>query len=194
MEIWKDIKNYEGLYQVSNKGNVRSLPHVVKSSVCRSGKRLSQGRLLKQFITSNGYYKGVHLCKNNAVKTIMVHRLVAEAFCENNSEHNCVDHIDGNSQNNCSDNLRWCSHKENCNNPHTKKKASIAKQGLFGVLSNRHKKVAQLDLKGNVIRVWDFVKQVEDAIGISRSSVSLCANGKLKTAGGYKWSYNFKVK
>ena len=70
---------------------------------------------------------------------------------------------------------------------------SNAKKGLCGIFHNRHKRIAQLDLDGNIIKVWDYVKQVEEVLGISRNDISSCANGKLKTAGGYKWSYNFKI-
>lgn len=192
-EIWKPILGYVGLYEVSNLGNVRSISHSVASSVSPSGERKTTGKILQQFTSTNGYYKGVHLCKDNKVKTIHIHRIVAEVFCDNPNNYNCVDHINGNSFDNRAENLRWCSNKQNSNNPVTKKRMSDSKRGLYGVCHNRHKRIAQFDLDGNLIKIWDYVKQVEDTIGISRNNISACANGKLKTAGGYKWSYDFKI-
>lgn len=192
-EIWKPVLGYIGLYEVSSIGRVRSISHSVTSSVSPSGERKTTGKILQQFTSTNGYYKGVHLCKENKVKTINVHRIVAEAFCDNPEHYNCIDHINGNSFDNRVENLRWCSNKQNSNNPVTKKRMSDSKKGLYGVHHNRHKSVAQLDLNGNLIKIWDCVKQVEDVLGISRCNISSCANGKLKTAGGYKWTYNFKV-
>lgn len=192
-EIWKPILGYVGLYEVSNIGRIRSISHSVASSVSKSGERKTTGRILRQFTSTSGYYKGVHLCKNNQVKTVNVHKVVAEAFCDNPEHYNCIDHINGNSFDNRADNLRWCSHKQNSNNPITKQRMSASKKGVCGIAHNRAKMVAQFSLDGKLIKVWDYVKQAAEELNIQRTSISLCANGKIKSAGGYKWSYDFKV-
>lgn len=97
MEVWKDICDYEGLYQVSNLGSVRS--------VKRQGTR---GGFLKQRTDKDGY-KCVVLFKGNAMKNYFVHRLVAKAFIENKNDFPCVNHKDENKSNNAVGNLEWCT-------------------------------------------------------------------------------------
>lgn len=105
METWKPIKDYEGLYEVSNYGNVRSLPRATTS-----------GKMLKQYTHKNGY-KYVNLCKNNISKTKRVHVLVVKAFTGHNANgfdpNAVIDHIDGNKGNNRLDNLEVVTQKEN---------------------------------------------------------------------------------
>jgi hypothetical protein len=101
LEIWEDIKNYEGLYQISNLGMVRSLP-----------RRSTQGGILKLGLNRDGYYH-VSLSKNSVRETLKVHRLVAENFVPNPENKSCVNHKDGIKVNNEVVNLEWCTHKEN---------------------------------------------------------------------------------
>ena len=99
-EIWKDIKEYENLYQVSNFGQVRSLDHYASNGVKNI---LYKGRILKPFLDGRHNYLSVCLSKNNIKKKYQVHRLVAKTFLENEKRE--VNHKDGNKQNNCVDNL-----------------------------------------------------------------------------------------
>lgn len=99
-EIWKDVVGYEGLYEVSNLGRVKSLI-----------KRYKNVEFLSQFLRSKDGYLHVNLCKNNIRKLTAVHRIVANAFLGNSDK--VVDHIDGCKTNNCIDNLRYCSSREN---------------------------------------------------------------------------------
>lgn len=112
-ESWKDIKGYEGLYQVSNLGRVRSLDRY-KTSRGRYGiiKARIKGMLLKPGLNHDGYYT-VGLSKNGKSKTLRVHRIVAETFIENKENKMQVNHIDGNKLNNNINNLEWCTCKEN---------------------------------------------------------------------------------
>lgn len=112
-EVWKPIKDYEGLYEISNLGRVKSLNYG------GTGK----GKVLKNIERSNGYL-GVRLTKNGKTKAFKVHRLVAEAFIPNPEDKPCVDHINTIKNDNRVENLRWATHKENMNNPLTKKKMS----------------------------------------------------------------------
>lgn len=109
-EIWKDIKGYEGYYQVSNLGRVKSLERSIQKS---DGKlqRVKQ-KILKQRVTTAGYNQ-VPLYKDGKSNAFYVHRLVATYFCEKNNNGRYVNHIDNNPLNNTFCNLEWCKHMEN---------------------------------------------------------------------------------
>lgn len=115
-EIWKDIKGYEGLYQVSNLGRVKSLPRKIYNNgiIGKNKFYISKEKILKERIDHKGYFR-VALCKNNIQKDYSIHRLVLENFVENVDNKPCVNHIDGNKQNNNLENLEWCTYSENLN-------------------------------------------------------------------------------
>lgn len=110
IEEWRDIKGYEGLYQISNLGRVKSLNRVV---ICSNG----TSHKIKEKILKNGYmtsgYLFVVLRKDDKSKNHSIHRLVAKAFIPNPKNCTDVNHIDGNKQNNCLYNLEWCTRSEN---------------------------------------------------------------------------------
>ena len=182
MEIWKDIEGYEGLYQVSSFGRVKSLKRF------DSCNRLVQERVLKTSKRSkNLEYLQVSLCKNGKIKNFLVHILVAKAFIENPCNYPMVNHKDENPNNNEVSNLEWCTAKYN-NNYGTRIQRQIATQ------TNRRdcsKSVAQYDLIGNLIAIYPSVKEAWRQTGISRSHISDVANDnpKYKTAGGYIWKF-----
>ena len=120
-EIWKPVKGYDGLYEVSNLGNVRSVDRYVMHG---KGYRLLKGKPMKPQPNSRGYLRTT-LYKNGQGKYYFIHRLAANAFIPNPKNLPCIDHIDRNYLNNSVDNLRWCTQKENMNNPLTRKYASI---------------------------------------------------------------------
>lgn len=110
-EIWKDIPGYEGLYQVSNNGKIKSISHQTKNNP-NGGVRMTMGRTLSLYKMPNGYLQ-VQLSKNEKRRKLYVHRLVAIAFLHNERNFSDVNHIDGNKNNNCVENLEWCSHRSN---------------------------------------------------------------------------------
>ena len=111
-EQWKDIKGYEGLYEVSNLGNVRSLDRTVKRG---QGYTIKEGRVLTPFYEKKKGYYQVVLAKDGKAKTYRVHRLVAIAFLENPYNYTDVNHKDEVKTNNNVDNLEWCTRKYNNN-------------------------------------------------------------------------------
>ena len=121
-EIWKDIEGYEGLYQVSNLGRVKSLPHFRKNGY--SG-YVTKEKILIPSYQDNGY-QIVNLFSDNKRKTHTIHRLVANCFILNPNNKPCVDHINTDKADNRVENLRWVTHKENMNNPITTKKIGKA--------------------------------------------------------------------
>ena len=108
-KIWKDIPDYEGLYQVSNFGEVKSLPKIRNVF---SSNYIAKERILKPALNDSGY-KIVVLTKNKKSKSLRVHRLVALAFIPNLENKPQVNHKDGNKLNNHIDNLEWCTNSEN---------------------------------------------------------------------------------
>lgn len=202
-EIWKDIKGYEGIYQVSNTGKIKSLDRIIyqdKDGLTYS--RLIKGKVLKYNYDKQGYLL-VHLCINGIRKCFKVHRLVAEAFIENVEQKQYVNHIDGNKKNNVMNNLEWVTPSEN--NIHAykiglskptrpmlgRKKEKHPSYGLRGKLNHKSKKVLQYDKNNNFIKEWECVAEVERTLNIKESVISLCCRGIKyhKTAGGYIWKY-----
>ena len=112
-EIWKDIPNYEGLYQISNFGKIRSLDAIINCKGAKNiDRHLRKGKILKQVINTKGYYY-VNLSKKSKVQNIRVHRLVALVFLDNPNSYRCINHIDGNKLNNNVANLEWCTYSHN---------------------------------------------------------------------------------
>lgn len=117
-EKWLPIVGYEGLYEVSNMGRVRSVERVVKTPYSSYTKK---EQIVSQHMGAEGYFR-VTLCANGKTSHFLVHRLVASAFIPNPKNKPQIDHIDGSRTNNCVDNLRWVSAKENAMNPITRKR------------------------------------------------------------------------
>ena len=180
-EIWKDIEGYEGLYQVSNLGRVRSLGRdiVRRTRYGTMAPYHINGKVLKP-LHSQGDYCYVHLFdKDGASINHKVHRLVAKAFVPNPDNLNEVNHIDEDKDNNRADNLEWCKHADNCNYG-TRNERSKTK---------RSKPVQQLDADGNVVAEYPSTIEAERVTGTNRYQIRMCCNGKYKTAGGYRWKF-----
>lgn len=173
MEIWKDIKGYEGLYQVSNLGRVKSLSKRLHFINHNTGK--SCYRITKEFFISIGKcrgYNSVHLHKDNVSKTRRLCRLVAEAFIPNPENKPCVNHIDGIKSNDNVNNLEWVTYSENMEH--------AIKTGLHKVKrgSDRHNsKKVKCDLTGIV---FDTIKDAARYKGIDESTLSRSIRGVYK--------------
>lgn len=170
IEIWKDIVGYEGLYQVSNFGRVKSL-----AKVDRVG-RFHPEQLKVQVNNGIGYLV-VNLKHNGKQQMRSVHRLVAEHFISNDLELPEVNHIDGNKSNNVVNNLEWCTHSENIQH--------AVDTGLHTNFGQRKVLCVELDL------VFDTIKDAELWVGVKGSRISNVCQLKrgCKTCGGYHWRY-----
>jgi hypothetical protein len=159
-EIWKDIRGYEGLYQVSDLGRVR------------------RGNKLLHLNTNTYGYKHITLCKNNVPKTVVVHRLVADAFIENPQSKPQINHKDGNKENNTVANLEWVTQGDN--NRHAIK-----------TKLRKARKILLVDGEDNTIREFNNRMEINDFLGrdVCQDLITRCCNGQRKTAYGYIWRY-----
>lgn len=179
MEIWKPIKGYEGLYEVSNTGKVKSLE---KRARFGRGYRTFPERELKLSEDKDGYYK-VNLSKQGKKKRFFVHRLVATAFIGNPEELPVVNHKDGNKKNNFVSNLEWTTRSENDLHAF---RTGLRKPTDGGT----SKKVIQVDIHtGKVIQEYKSISEAARKNKVSITSISDCANGKQNQAHGYKWEF-----
>ena len=160
VETFVKIEGFEK-YEVSNLGKVRNI---------------KSGRVLKTSLNNNGYLR-LFLCENNKRKHLYLHRIIATAFIDNPDEKPCVNHIDENKLNNDLSNLEWCTVRENLIHGTRTKRAA---EKCF-------KKVIQLDLNDNVLNEFESMTQAEQETGVFVSNISSCCNGKVKSAGGFKW-------
>lgn len=165
-EIWKDVLGYEGLYQVSNLGRVKSLSRIVKYQENHSG--LRKERILKQNITKSGYVHVV-ICINKLKKTVKIHRLVALAFIKNIENKHLVNHINGIKYDNKVENLEWVTSSENIIHAH---KTGL-KKGIRGNESHLSKltikeveKIRLIHSKGKISK-----KEIAEMFNISRAQV-----------------------
>ena len=201
-EIWKPVIGYEGLYEVSSLGRVRSLDRI------DSNNHPLNGVILKPYISNSGYLL-VGLYKQQKRDRKLLHRLVAEAFIPNPENKPEIDHIntiktdntvflneDG-SVNYEKTNLRWVTKKENMNNPLTKTKMQInarkPSKGKYGKKHHRSKPIIQYDKEGNFIKEWECANDVERVLGISNKHIGSVCLGKRKSCGGYIWKYKNAV-
>lgn len=166
MSIWKDIKGYEGLYQVSNEGEVRRLwkskTHILSPS------------------NSLGY-SYVNLCKHGKATRMTVHRLVAEAFVPNPDGKPEVNHINELKSDNRAKNLEWMTSSENQNHGTANARRRTN--------ARAYKRVLQMS-EGEVINRYPSLKEASRATGISVSNLSRCCRGVLNTVRGFQWKFD----
>lgn len=170
MEIFKDIPGYEGYYQASNMGRIKSLERVIVDS---RNIRIFKEKILKPIIVHG--YCHVTLSKNGKRKAFIVHRLVLLTFKGPSDLQ--TNHIDCDKKNNRIENLEYVTCLENIRHAY--------KNGLYKNI----KKVDQYDLQGNSIKTFPSMMDAERELGIANSSISKCCLGKLKTAGNFKWRF-----
>lgn len=170
IEIWKPILGYEGLYEVSNLGKIKSLKQI---RTCWNGYKIIRyeipEKILSLRIRSN--YLAVGLTKNKKQMTYTVHRLVAETFIENPDNLPCVNHKDENKLNNCIDNLEWCTYQyNNAYGSRTTKTCKLVKCVETGV-------------------IYNSVVEASKQTGIARPNILLCCKKSNRTAKGFHWVY-----
>lgn len=173
--MWKSIKGYEGMYEISKEGEVRSVPRTTHYKDGRIG--IHKGRVLKQQNTKKGYLR-VDLTKDGVRRSHQIHRLVAEAFIPNPEGKEQVNHRDGCKLNNAVSNLEWNSNEENI--------LHANENGLRGV-SRQPKEVEQYDMQGNLIGTYRSFYNAALAVEGDSYKISLVCRGKRKSHKGFIW-------
>ena len=167
-ENWKDIKGYEGLYQVSDRGRIKTL----------ANDKYRKEKIRKPRKGGKGYMM-ISLTKERITKHKQVHRLVAEAFIPNPDNLPQVNHKDEDPTNNNVENLEWCTLNYNLNYGTRMKK----------VVEKLSRQTAQYSPDGKLIKVWPSLREIQRETGYCQSSISMCCNGKYKQAYGFIWTY-----
>lgn len=168
IEEWRPVVGFEGLYEVSDLGRVKSLNY----------RRTGKEKILKPKKCNGGY---LQLCLSNGKCRIMrmVHRMAAEAFLGECPAGLEVNHLDENKENNRVDNLEYCSRKYNVN--YGTRTARMA--------ATNSKPVLQYDLDGNLVKRWPSAREIEQQMGIPSTNITACLKGRIKTTHGYIWRY-----
>ena len=183
-EIWKDVKDYEGLYQVSNLGRVKSLDRYIPNTN-GVGVRMIKGVILKTTINNSGY-ETLALHRDGRTKRFLVHRLVGLTFIPNPENLSDINHIDENKFNNCVDNLEWMSHIDNMNYGDRNKKAGENRKGKL-ILSEGSNASKVINLDTN--KIFGSIKEASMFYDINASGISQNCRGKSSNCGGYHWMY-----
>ena len=184
-EIWRDVAGFEGLYQVSDHGRVRSLDHTTKRN---NGIVHFKGRILQPKVATP--YLGVILSKNGKAHPKRIHRLVALAFVPNPNNLPVVDHIDGDKTNNAAGNLRWCTHEQNTN--------YASDMGVLGPTPYARRTREQQERYSNARkkaivrsdgRLYRCTADAAEDMGVTYSAIMHVLRGMTKTCKGYSFSY-----
>lgn len=176
--MWKPIQGYEGLYDVSDSGDVRSLNY----------NHTGEPRILTPKRHSSGY-NTVVLCKNSEKKNKSIHILVAQAFVDNPDGKPQVNHKDGDRQNNHADNLEWVTASENIHHSFEVLGKQSPNKGRIGKSHYAAMSVSQYSLTGQFVKRWDCISDAAREIGCSPCQIINNIKGRSKTCHGYMWRY-----
>ena len=185
-EEWRPVVGYEGLYEVSNMGRVKS---VERTAWCGNGYRTVHERILRTRKNRYGYVI-VNLYQEGKMKTCCIHRLVAESFIPNPDNLPDINHKDEDKTNNNVDNLEWCS--RSYNNTYNGRAKKAGKK--IGKKLRNHPKTSKpiigIDKVTGLIVEFPSTHEASRQLGIGQNNICACCKGKLKSCGGFYWYYS----
>lgn len=182
-EIWKDVVGYEGLYQVSNLGRVKSIGRFVRTG--KDNKRFHNGKIMKQRRNKLGYMFVGLMDGIGGRKNARVHRLVALAFIPNHQNLPQINHKDVNPSNNHVSNLEWCDQSYNNSYDNANIKRSLTRKENY-----KGRPLLMMDMDGNVLKRFDGIRDAEKYIKKPHTGhISDCCNNKRHSAYGYFWKW-----
>jgi hypothetical protein len=192
-EIWKDIKGYEGLYQVSNLGRVRSLDRYVRHKKIGSI-RLLKGKIMSPTVSSSTGYLVTTLYNKGKGKQVTIHRLVAEAFIPNPIEKTEINHINGIRDDDRVENLEWVNRSENQLHAYKFLKRGYklpTKEQRQKYIDTLSKEIIQYEVQIIIKEKarYKSIREAERQTGVVHTSISKCCRHKQEKAGGYIWRY-----
>lgn len=190
-EQWKDIKDYEGLYQVSNYGRVKSLKKKLEiTNKYGTFYFWRYSKILKPIVGNTGYLV-VSLVKEKRKKQFRVHQLVGRHFLANPNNYNCINHINGIKYCNLYTNLEYCTYSHNNKEAYRLglKKPSKTMLGKLDKDCPNSVAVNQYDLDGIFIKRWNSSREAMRQLNMKSNKIYMCCQGKRHTYAGYKWSY-----
>ena len=170
-EIWKPIVEYDGLYEVSNLGRIKTKDNIIK-----------------KFVYTKDKYFRTSLYKNKKRKSFLVHRLVAQAFIPNPENKPQINHINGIKDDNRVENIEWCTQFENMQ--HAIK--NHLNKPLRGSKHPNSRKTNQYDLNNNFIKQWDTITSASEYYKVCKTCIRDCCIGKQKKSKGFIWKYGDK--
>lgn len=181
-EVWKDVIEYEGYYQVSNLGRVKALKRTL---VYSDGRTVTRRERVRKPLLSRGYLL-MCLSKKDSQKYFAIHRLVADAFLENPNNLPQVNHIDENRLNNKVSNLEWVTPREN-NTHGTRIERMLRSRGKN---KTKHRKVNQICLETNkVLKTHESISSAARSVKASYAAIASCCRKTTKTSFGFKWEF-----
>lgn len=183
-EIWKEIPGWEGFYEASNLGEIRSIRRVVTRP---NGRPLPVNSKILSQATNKYGYKAVVLCRHGVMKTMAVHRLIAMTFIPNDCNYPTVNHKNEVKSDNRAENLEWCTLAYNI------RYGTCQARRAQKVKKNNPKTsrpVIMMDLSGGALQEFPSLMEAQRQTGVKNQNIwECCAGGRSKTAGGYKWKF-----
>ena len=185
--LWKPVKNYEGLYEISDAGTVRSKDRKIDTKIRHVSQRIIKGKELKPNLKKNGYFT-VDLCKNGKITTTLVHRLVAEAFIPNPHNRKYVNHIDSDRTNNKAANLEWVTSSEN--RVHGIQYGDVVFRQTKAVFCVEKKMLFEQSKLAAAWVIENFPERTAGQQKVVANNIRRACNGITPKAYGFTWQYH----